>query len=492
MNGQTNLDVLLISEEGDDFQFIRSCLDSKEIAVKLASSAAAALKMIEKDYPKIVILSNTANIPPAVLAVKVHGAFPSIDIIGLGFDSDIVGFLFNITRHESHELAGLRVNKAIRDHLALIKCGLVGRSPSIKEVANAILSGAPTDLSILLTGPSGVGKEVAARAIHNNSKRGGNQFYSVNCGALTEGVLSSELFGHERGAFTGAVSQKSGVFESAGDGTIFLDEIGEISPETQVKLLRVLEDGSFYRVGGNKMLKSKARIIAATNRDLFAEVSSGRFRQDLYYRLRVVEIRISSLRERQEDIAALAEKFVSDLGIEFHQAIAPEVIDIMARHDWPGNGRELRNFVESRIALSADKIITRTDVENYIRDSGYERRHLPMVTGISPETAERQVILQAIMGLRNEISALKELITDNLPKAHDGILGRTEVRAEWRPESPIEWESEVVKPVDDLEKEAIIAALRKFRGNRRKAARALGVGERTLYRKIAKYGLHLN
>jgi DNA-binding NtrC family response regulator len=479
----------LISNDPDSRNAVKKSLISSGISIIETDSPSEALKLMETEYPGFVVLTHSAGIPASVFARRVHGSFPATEIITFGFEDPAVGADVNIVPGTPQDIIALRINKVINDQLALRKCGMSGRSSAIKEAANSILAAAATDLTILVTGPSGVGKELAARAIHNNSKRSDRQFISVNCGALTEGVLSSELFGHERGSFTGAVAQKKGVFESAADGTIFLDEIGEISAETQVKLLRVLEDGSFYRVGGNKMLKSNARVVTATNRDLLSEVNEGNFRQDLFYRLRVMAIHIPPLKDRPEDIAVLAERFISDFGAVFHQIIAPDVLDIMARHDWPGNGRELRNFIESRLALSDRNPITRRDVENYITETGYQRRHLPVSTGVKTESAEHQLIIQALVALREEIIALKKLIRDNIPDVNkiDGKLG--EVLAEWRPDVQVADGEEKLQSVSDAEREAISAALKQFEGNRRKAAQALGIGERTLYRKIAKYGL---
>lgn len=479
--------LMLVSADETDESFLWNALERQEVSITRVSTASEALDTLAKSYPRIVVISENSSIPTDIFARKVQSRYPFSELLGLGFSEQANGITANLLKQDI-EFTRLTLRKVINDHLALAKCKLVGKSPAIKEVANSIVMAAPTDLTVLLIGPSGVGKEVAARAIHDNSKRTSESFFSINCGALTEGLLSSELFGHEKGAFTGAVSQKSGVFESAGSGTIFLDEIGEISPETQVKLLRVLEDGTFYRVGGTKMLKSKARVIAATNKNLYSEASIGRFRQDLYYRLRVVEISIPPLHQREEDIPVIAEKFINNLGLSFHEAVSPDAVAPMLRHDWPGNARELRNFLESRIALSAEKTITREDVEEYISSAGYERRHLPVTTGLTPDSAERQVILQAIMSLKSEISSLRELIMENLPASGEYDTSQA-VETGWNQGSAFTPISPGVQPLEELEKEAIRRALIRFNGNRREAAKALGIGERTLYRKITKYGI---
>ncbi|MCP4633996.1 MAG: sigma-54-dependent Fis family transcriptional regulator [candidate division Zixibacteria bacterium] len=489
MNSPNLNNIVLISSDEHLLKKIEKSFIDSEIDIVFAGNISEALKAIELSYPGMIILSADPNIPPSVFIRKVRTGYPSCDIVGIDIKSEPEGLSLNISSDDGQELINFHLNKILNDKKALRQCSLIGISHSIKEVANSILSSASTNLSVLITGASGTGKELAAKAIHHNSNRSNKPFLSINCGALTEGVLTSELFGHERGAFTGAVSRKKGVFETAGDGTIFLDEIGEISTDTQVKLLRVLEDGSFYRVGGSSMMKSNARVIAATNRDLLSEVSNRNFRQDLYYRLRVLEIFIPSLKERPEDIPVLTEWFIEENGGNYKKTISSDILDILIRHDWPGNGRELRNFIESRMALSGDRIISREDIEDYIRDIGYQRRNLPVTTGLTPEAAEHQLIIQAIYSLKEEISSLRNLITDNLPSSDNLTSREREINAEWSNIQVRNGRDGIIKSVSEVERETILSALEKFGGNRRKTAKALGIGERTLYRKIAKYNL---
>ncbi|MBD3169961.1 MAG: AAA family ATPase [candidate division Zixibacteria bacterium] len=485
MNNGTK--ILVITDSDQLLNRIKNIIAPLSAEVFNVSEPAEAIRIIDSEHPGIVILSYSELIPTGALIRKVLGSSPSIEIIGFNLRESSPELLLNISIEEDPEMSRLRIGKAINDRRALEECGFTGKSHAIKGVANSIISSAPTDLSVLVTGPSGVGKELTARAIHNKSNRADKKFLSINCGALTEGVLSSELFGHEKGAFTGAVARKQGVFETAGEGTIFLDEIGEISAETQVKLLRVLEDGSFYRVGGTEMLKSRARVITATNRDLLAEVSDGNFREDLYYRLRVVEISIPPLSERPEDIPPLMEKFITGLGYSYRDAVDPEVVEVMKRFDWHGNVREMRNFIESRLALSSEGVITRRDIDDYISQTGYQRRNLPVSTGRTTQAAEYQVMLQALIGLREEVASLRKLIEDNLPQSQNYEVRNGEIVAEWHNGSvPV---PQKIKSMPEMEKETIASALHRFGGNRRKAAAALGIGERTLYRKIAKYGL---
>ena len=372
--------------------------------------------------------------------------------------------------------------------------GIVGSSPQIQQILETVRQVAATDITVLLIGESGVGKEVFAQAIHRLSRRSSNRIIAINCGAIPETLLESELFGHEKGAFTGAVESRKGLFEAASGGTIFLDEIGEMSLATQVRLLRVLEAFEFTRVGSTETRKANVRVIAATNRDLERDVQRGTFRQDLYYRLRSICIRIPPLREREEDIPLLIEHF----NVIFSRALGtpprtftPEAIYILMEYHWPGNVRELKNFVERVITLERGEVITE---EMALRHLDLPRRphvadnpgaivHLP---GMTPEQAERELIYRALIDLRNEVGSLKEMV--------QRIAGPPPVEHVQRPALP----APQVDPIEllvrkedirleDIERRLILAALKRFDGNRRHAANALGVSERTLYRKLSEY-----
>ncbi|MGH8005277.1 MAG: sigma-54 interaction domain-containing protein, partial [Limisphaerales bacterium] len=387
---------------------------------------------------------------------------------------------------EGEELVAL-LEESLKIQAVLAKAGIVGKSRALKKVALEILAVGPTDLTVLITGESGTGKELAAGSIAENSPRAGKPFLAVNCGAFAEGVLESELFGHERGAFTGAVAQKKGVFEQASGGTIFLDEIGETSAATQVKLLRVLEEKAFFRVGGKEEIKVDVRVLAATNRDLSAAVAEGRFRADLYYRLGVVKIELPPLRKRPEDIPLLVFHFLNQLkksNPQLKTEIFVGALEELSRALWPGNVRELKNFIESKALLSSNRTITAEEVREQLARAGGER-HLPVATGKTVETAERELIFQALVQLSKEVRELKELVS-----------ARGSAPAQWRYEraSPGEISPEGEVPADtpsleEMEKETIRQALREVEGNRKKAAQILGIGERTLYRKIDQYGL---
>ncbi len=363
----------------------------------------------------------------------------------------------------------------------LDRIGIIGRSNELAEAASVVDKVAASDVNVLITGPSGTGKEVIARAIHSNSEKPNSPFVAVNVAAMAPGIIESELFGHEKGAFTGAASRRIGVFEQAAGGVIFLDEIGEMPPEIQAKLLRVLEERSFTRVGGNNPIDADFRLVAATNRVLSEEIASAKFRDDLYYRLSVVSIELPSLASRKSDIAPLAFHFLKMRKAELKTesiAIEPGALRLFHRYEWPGNIRELKNVIYSFSITSPSGRVRAEDFEKYVLDRRPRSALLPVATGRTPETAEHQIMIQAIMTLTGEIRGLKHLIENELEKMRFSETG------------PFAQEDrfESVK-VEEVEKELIIKALRETGGNRKKAARLLGLGERTLYRKLEKYGL---
>lgn len=367
--------------------------------------------------------------------------------------------------------------------------GIIGKSTEIREVVDTIMQVAPTDITVLVTGESGTGKEVIANAIHHASTRATRKFVPVNCGAIPEGILESELFGHEKGAFTGAVDMRKGYFEIADGGTIFLDEIGDTPISTQVKLLRVLESGEFMRVGSSEPRTTDVRVIAATNKNLEEEVRMRRFRQDLFFRLRSVNIRIPPLRNRRGDIPLLVEEFLRVLGEKAGSSLRNELLitdDAMAammRHSWPGNVRELRNVIESITVLERGNVVDAQVVAKYLRytEETFDDRSLPMALGKAPEQAERELLFRLLLEIKADIHDLRSMIGDlqhraplSLPPGDAGNsdtvnLGEMTLRG--------------------MEEELISHVLRKFHGNRRLAAEALNISERTLYRKIKDFGL---
>jgi DNA-binding NtrC family response regulator len=372
------------------------------------------------------------------------------------------------------------------------KIGLYGSSPEIEEIIRIITTVSPTDLSVLIVGESGTGKELVARAIHQLSNRAARTLISVNTGAIPEGILESELFGHEKGSFTGAVGQKKGYFEVANHGTIFLDEIGEMSLNTQVKLLRVIEESEFMRVGGTETHKVDVRIIAATNKNLEIAVKNNEFRQDLYFRLKAITIEIPPLRRRKEDIPVLVNKFASDFitaeNIEF-KGFSPEALELMKQYDWPGNGRELRNFVETAIILNKGEVVNSSYVMNnlsiYKEDA---RTNLPVPLNMPHDQAEREIIYRTLLALKLDITEIKQMLLNMNSNPYS--RSAYELSPQTADSLPVENTNEL-KPstLAGMEREMIKQTLKKYSGSRRKTARALQISERTLYRKIKEYGL---
>ncbi len=371
--------------------------------------------------------------------------------------------------------------------------GFYGSSPQVEEIIRTLITVAPTDLSVLIMGESGTGKEVIARAIHRMSNRADKPLVAVNTGAIPEGILESELFGHEKGSFTGATGQKKGYFEAADTGTIFLDEIGEMSLNTQVKLLRVLEESEFMRVGGTKTHKVNVRLIAATNKDLETAVQNNEFRRDLYYRLKAITIHIPPLRKRKQDIPLLvrelAESFIHDQKITF-KGFSPEAIELMTQYHWPGNVRELRNFVETAIILNRGEIVNSTYVRSNLplRREEPDGRNLPVPLNMPHDQAERELIYRTLLSLKMDITEIKQVLMNLV---NSGIQHP-------RYEIPYEdlhvvegGEENELQPTTlvDMEREMIRQTLKKYNGSRRKTAKALQISERTLYRKIKEYGL---
>ena len=409
---------------------------------------------------------------------------------------------------------------------------IIGKSPALQKVIDRAFMVARTDITVLLQGESGVGKELIAHAIHELSARKHRPLVIVNCGAIPEGLIESELFGAEKGAYTGAVERRTGYFEEANGGTIFLDEIGEMPTAAQVRLLRVLESGEFTRVGSSTSRHSDARVVAATNKDLAREVEAGRFREDLYYRLSTVIIRIPPLRERKEDIVSLFESFVHRSSQKYNtpgRRLDDSARDLLTRYHWPGNVRELRNVAEQAVVLLRGDQVTAEQLRPFLRgvsSSGGLGADLVHVRasepGDSTEARERELIYRALLELRMEMRDLKEQIRNMssnigiaLPrevvdqvgfegKRPDFVIVRDADRGDYASlieDVPYEIQSEdddalangnedvgreekAMPTLEDAERRLITEALRRFDGNRRQTARALGISERTLYRKL--------
>ncbi|MBI88869.1 MAG: sigma-54-dependent Fis family transcriptional regulator [Candidatus Marinimicrobia bacterium] len=386
--------------------------------------------------------------------------------------------------------------------------GIIGNSDKIQQVIEMVAQVAPVDISVLVTGESGVGKEIIAKALHKHSKRSSQTLVIVNCGAIPEGIIESELFGHKKGSFTGASENRKGYFEEAHKGTIFLDEIGETPLETQVKLLRVLESGEFMRVGEAKTRKTDVRIIAATNKNLSKLVTEGKFRQDLYFRLQTVTIQVPSLRERVEDINAFIERF----SLEFtrsndikYRGFMPNAVRMMKKYDWPGNIRELKHFIEKILVIEKGERITEDAVARELNDvlpQYSSNNSLPILIPKTSDKAEIDLILRQLFMLKQDTELIQKILVSGKVSSPD-ISGMTE-NSSFNQNYEIPKKSmEIVEDgfkfirddaigdmlMKDLEKEAIKRTLKYFNNNRRKTAQSLGMSERTLYRKIEEFGI---
>src|SRR5712691_2564995 len=383
------------------------------------------------------------------------------------------------------------------------RTGIMGESRAIQEVLVKIEQMAPVTSTVLIEGESGTGKELVARGIHDLSPRRGKAFIAVNCAALPETLLESELFGHEKGAFTGAAERRLGRFELANGGTILLDEIGEMPPSTQVKLLRVLEDKSFFRVGGTQPIQVDVRVIAATNKSVKEAVALGRFRDDLFYRLNVLSMYLPPLRERRSDIPLLVRTFIAEFAKTHDRnfrGITPEALQILVEADWPGNVRQLKNLIESMVVLAPEGEIRSRDIPP---DVSERTRRLPMRIDNTREVAgqELEFIFRTLVELKMQIEEMRRRIEERPSERVEVIevgtrgsgLGTRTIEATIDPLEPSpEPQAVIYKPgmtMSDVERDAIDAALRETHGNRRKAAEILGIGERTLYRKLKEFAL---
>ena len=390
--------------------------------------------------------------------------------------------------------------------------GIIGNSELLNRALSVALRVAPTDLSVLVVGESGVGKEFFPQIIHAYSARKHAKYIAVNCGAIPEGTIDSELFGHEKGAFTGATDARKGYFEEADGGTIFLDEVGELPLSTQVRLLRVLQSGEFLRVGSAKVQKTDVRVVAATNNDLLKSIETGRFREDLYYRLNTVPIAVPALRDRPEDIPLLFRKFASDVAVQYH--MPPVTLDDGARqmlqnYYWRGNIRQLKNVAEQISALERTRTITAEVL------SGYLTPVQPSSSAMAPNggaaasgdmSTERELLYKILFDMRSDITEVKRMLTDIMQGGVHGV--QTPVPTQKREvigllpsvsrPAVVDAVSEDVteephhgeqRTKAEVQREMIIRALRNNNGRRRDAARELFMSERTLYRRIKELGI---
>ena len=392
--------------------------------------------------------------------------------------------------------------------------GIVGFSAELDRAIETALRVAPTDESVLIVGENGVGKENIARIIQENSARRHNSFITINCGSIPEGTIDSELFGHEKGSFTGAAEERKGYFETANGGTLFLDEVGEMPLGTQARLLRVLETGQYLRVGSSTVHTTNVRIIAATNADLRESVARGKFRADLYFRISTIPIRIPALRERKEDIFALFTHFAVQAAERYNVpkiTLTKDAVEFIENYPWPGNIRQLKHLVERLSIVETTREITRDLLERSLADTPTAKFNVAVVPASHDRDYDynHDALVQEVHQLRGEVDFLKKLFQEIIIRQsgshpsssevyHPNLL--TDKKAENHLEEHIE-EPEFVTPpivpddetenetIDEATKEKIIATLKKHNGKRRAAAQELGISERTLYRKIIKYGL---
>lgn len=401
--------------------------------------------------------------------------------------------------------------------------GIIGNTPLLNRALEVAIQVASTDISVLVTGESGTGKEIIPQIIHQLSARKHGEYIAVNCGAIPEGTIDSELFGHEKGSFTGASGSRKGYFEVANEGTIFLDEVAELPMQTQVRLLRVLETGEFIRVGASKPIKTNVRVVAATNENMHKAISSGKFREDLFYRLNIIPVSLPPLRERKEDIHLIFRKFASDFADKYKMPsikLTPDAVELLNNYNWPGNIRQLRNLVEQISVIETEREINAIKLNSY----------LPRVESSSPlvidkkeneSFSERELMYKFLFDMKKDLGELKKLVIDlvgqngeislnkdqsatinriykeiNTGNSGTLLLSNPEKTAHTEPTFQddtfdIEAHEEVEESLslEDREKELIKKALEKHKGKRKYASEELGISERTLYRKIKEYNL---
>lgn len=403
--------------------------------------------------------------------------------------------------------------------------GIIGNSYGLNRALDIAIQVAPTDLTVLITGESGTGKETIPKIIHQFSSRKHGQYIAVNCGAIPEGTIDSELFGHEKGAFTGATDSRKGYFEVANSGTIFLDEVGELPLSTQVRLLRVLETGEFIRVGSSKVIKTDVRVVAATNVNVVKAMQEGKFREDLYYRLNTVPLTIPALRDRKEDIHLLFRKFAKDFAEKLRMptlSLSEEAKDLLVNYRWPGNIRQLKNITEQISILEETRTVSASTLNTYLPLN--EGTSLPAIyKKVDEQTfnSEREILYKVLFDMKSDMNDLKKLVHDlmdgdvdksNLTEDNARIINNLYNDDEITVQEPIVPENPVIIPREkeispriqdteefieeslslaDKEKELIIKALEKHNGKRKHASEDLGISERTLYRKIKEYNLDL-
>ena len=389
--------------------------------------------------------------------------------------------------------------------------GIIGNDPQLLHAIEIAAQVANTDLTVLITGESGTGKDVFPKIIHQNSARKHGQYFAVNCGAIPEGTIDSELFGHEKGSFTGAIAERKGYFEIANEGTLFLDEVGELPLSTQARLLRVLENGEYIRVGGSKVMKTNVRVVAATNVDLPLAIQKGKFREDLYYRLNTIPIHIPALRERKGDIYLLFRKFASDFAEKSHMPVitlTPEAVKVLEEYRWDGNVRQLKNVAEQISIIEQQRVINEFTLERYLPNK--ITTALPVLfqkEDNAEGVSERDLLYKVLFEMKHDIAELRNTVNEltNRSNNNNNNISTSYIEpvaiepdyAEIMPNEEVIHEVHEIKEdrqpaslsLEQNEIEMIKRALEKYNGKRKDAAKELGISERTLYRKINEFGI---
>jgi DNA-binding NtrC family response regulator len=468
---QNKIDVLILDEE----------------SLPGAASQLGRLLRTMSDEISIVLIATQAS----SLAQSTKGLEPGA-ILDLPLDPAQLG----------STLQSINENRIFRKETKIL-----GRSEVIQQIREIIVQIAPTPVTVLITGESGTGKNLIAEAVHQQSPRRSERFLTLNCGSIPETLLESELFGHEKGAFTDARTQRHGVFEAADGGTVFLDEIGEMSLSAQVRLLRVMEDRRIIRLGSTRPIKVDVRVIAATNRDLQQAVAEGKFRRDLYYRLKVVEIQVPPLRSRPQDIPLLVENFITLYGEE--HGVPPIQLDdqcmaLLEKYGWPGNIRELKNLIERLMVLSVDRYVRASDIVDYLEDLDQSAvfedprsSFLPVHLGKTPEESHRDLLFRAIFEVAQDIKELKAFLMGDRSQVRPVPVYQPEEAPFSEHGTEVDYsetdeqapEPENVRTIRQVERDAIVRALKATGGHRKRAAKLLDMAERTLYRKIQQYDL---
>ncbi|MCK4546682.1 MAG: sigma-54-dependent Fis family transcriptional regulator [Candidatus Eisenbacteria sp.] len=475
--------VLLVGSTSSGLPDVARLATEEGIGIELADSPVDAMKQLDQaPFDFVMIQARLEGTSGLTITRRARSRNPGATIlligppVSLGRRTDILasGVDDYLEMPISSEQLLHRIQQMLAAKRMDDETGLLGRSPRMLQVFETIRQVAATRITVLIAGESGTGKEVVAHAIHRMSSRSDGPFVAVNCGAIPEGLLESDLFGHEKGAFTGAATRHAGRFEQADGGSLLLDEIGETPLNLQVKLLRALEDQAYYRVGGSQLIRSDVRLIAATNRNLEEAVSQGTFRRDLYFRLKVVSLLLPPIRERREDIPLLVDRFLTEASARHgspRKSFSPEAMELLVQNEWPGNVREIKNLIESLTVLVKHTLVTVDDVAPHLTVRAEVHRNLPVSLSSAKDDAEREIIYRTLLALRSELAELKSILLGALR----GV-----------PVEPSETGPAPPRTLDEAESRMIDEAIRKTSGNRRKAAKLLGISERTLYRRLKK------